>query len=213
MQLPQSKPGWHPSLLGFEANSYQVEDYPNGYPQLSSLIASHDSFSVARRFLNLRSRLLLLKQNRVVRLERKLNKIDRDEDTPLFLGSSECDQNKEREKVLAEIDEAMEDLGKMALASYNDETVELIRIDKFILRSRRISELEEADPRAVTNLQNWIDGTGCIARAESRFLNYPPEELLSISPQDESAMLGLQSKVAENLLRLRDYFFQVGQLI
>ncbi|KAJ3521845.1 hypothetical protein NM208_g13109 [Fusarium decemcellulare] len=148
------------------------------------------SDAITAEFLNLRARLLLLKQNRVVGLERKLHKIDRDEDTPLFLGSSQCDQNKEREKVLAEADEAIEDL------------------DKFILRSRRISELEDADPRAVTNLQNWIDGTGCIARAESRFLNYPPEELLGISPQDESAMIGLQSTVAENLLRLRDCFFE-----
>ncbi|EMT71590.1 hypothetical protein FOC4_g10010099 [Fusarium odoratissimum] len=174
MQLPQT---------------VKVEDYPKGYPQFSSLISSHESFFVARRFLNVRARLLLLKQNRVVALESKLHKIDRDEERPLFLGSSQRDQNQDRAQVVAELDEALEDL------------------DKFLLRSRQISELEQADPRAVTNLQNWVNGTGSIARAESRFLNYPPEELLSTSPRDESAMIGLENNVAENLLRVRDYFF------
>ncbi|KAI1045815.1 hypothetical protein LB505_014109 [Fusarium chuoi] len=167
----------------------QIEDYPKGYPQFSSLISSHESFFVARRFLNVRARLLLLKQNRVVALESKLHKIDRDEDRPLFLGSCQRDQNTDRAKVVAELDEALEDL------------------DKFLLRSRQISELEQADPQAVTNLQNWVNGTGSIARAESRFLNYPPQELLSTSPRDESAMIGLENNVAENLLRARDYFF------
>jgi hypothetical protein len=209
MQLPQSKQAYHFSLCTFKANFYQVEDYPNGYPQFSSLISSHESFFVARRFLNVRARLLLLKQNRVVELESKLHKIDRDEDRPLFLGSSQRDENKDRAKVLVELDEALEDLGKMSLASYGGLEVELTRLDKFLLRSRQISELEQADPRAVTNLQNWVNGTGSIARAESRFLNYPPEELLSTSPRDESAMIGLENNVAENLLRLRDYFFPV----
>ncbi|KAF5643465.1 uncharacterized protein FTJAE_3265 [Fusarium tjaetaba] len=112
-----------------------------------------------------------------------------DEDRPLFLGSCERDQNTDRAKVVAELDEALEDL------------------DKFLLRSRQISELEQADPRAVTNLQNWLNGTGSIARAESRFLNYPLQELLSTSPRDESAMIGLENNVAENLLRVRDYLF------
>ncbi|KAF5656980.1 hypothetical protein FCIRC_13414 [Fusarium circinatum] len=176
MQLPQT---------------IKVEDYPRGYPQFSSLISSHESFFVARRFLNVRARLLLLKQNRVVELESKLHKIDRDEDRPLFLGSCQRDQNQDRAKVVAELDEALEDLG----------------VDKFLLRSRQVSELEQADPQAVTNLQNWVNGTGSIARAESRFLNYPPQELLSTSPRDESAMIGLENNVAENLLRVRDYFF------
>ena len=76
-------------------------------------ISSHESFFVARRFLNVRARLLLLKQNRVVELESKLHKIDRDEDRPLFLGSYQRDQNTDRAKVVSELDEALEDLGKL----------------------------------------------------------------------------------------------------
>lgn len=195
-------------LLISEANSSQVEDYPKGYPQFSSLISSHESFFVARRFLNVRARLLLLKQNRVVALESKLHKIDRDEDRPLFLGSCQRDQNTDRAKVVAELDEALEDLGEIVPSRLE---VQLTRLDKFLLRSRQISELEQADPQAVTNLQNWVNGTGSIARAESRFLNYPLQELLSTSPRDESAMIGLENNVAENLLRVRDYFFPVFQ--
>ncbi|KAF5620222.1 hypothetical protein F52700_11542 [Fusarium sp. NRRL 52700] len=182
----------------------KVEDYPRGYPQFSSLISSHESFFVARRFLNVRARLLLLKQNRVVELESKLHKIDRDEDRPLFLGSCQRDQNQDRAKAVAELDEALEDLGKIILIALV--VLTLTRLDNFLLRSRQISELEQADPQAVRNLQNWVNGTGSIARAESRFLNYPLQELLSTSPRDESAMIGLENNVAENLLRLRDYF-------
>jgi hypothetical protein len=207
MQLPQSKQGCRGSSYK-RLTAIKVEDYPKGYPQFSSLISSHESFFVARRFLSVRARLLLLKQNRVVELESKLHKIDRDEDRPLFLGSCQRDQNTDRAKVIAELDEALEDLGKSFFSSGGLE-VELTCPDKFLLRSRQISELEQADPQAVANLQNWVNGTGSIARAESRFLNYPLPELLSTSPRDESAMIGLENNVAENLLRVRDYFFPV----
>jgi uncharacterized protein DUF6594 len=64
-------------------------------------MAAHDSFQVIRRFSNLRTRLLLLSQDRVAQLEKKLDKIDRDESSPLFLGSSRRDKNEERQCVLS----------------------------------------------------------------------------------------------------------------
>ncbi|KAN0070454.1 hypothetical protein V8E54_011323 [Elaphomyces granulatus] len=49
------------------------------YPRFSALMAAHDSFQALRRFSNLRTRLLLLSQDRAAQLEKKLDKIDRDE--------------------------------------------------------------------------------------------------------------------------------------
>jgi hypothetical protein len=59
----------------------------------------------------LRARLLLLKQDKLSRLEQQLEKIDTDERAPLFLGSSRDDTNEERSSTLSEIDRALADYG------------------------------------------------------------------------------------------------------
>jgi hypothetical protein len=92
-----------------------VEDYPSGYPRLSALIASHDSFHLCRRFSNLRARLLLLKQDRLSLLEKQLQKIDREEISLLSLGSSRRDSNSERNSILTQIDKALAEYGMKAL--------------------------------------------------------------------------------------------------
>lgn len=88
-----------------------VEDYPQGYPRFSALIASSDHFHLCRRFSNLRSRLLLQKQDKLSLLESQLEKIDRDEEATLFLGSRRRDRNQERLSLLVQIDEALADYG------------------------------------------------------------------------------------------------------
>lgn len=89
-----------------------VEDFPDGYPRFSALMAAHDSFLVTRRFSQLRTRLLLLEQDRVAELEEKLNKIDRDETRKFFLGSRRRDRNEERLSVIAELKEALKSYGR-----------------------------------------------------------------------------------------------------
>ncbi|EWG48726.1 hypothetical protein FVEG_16314 [Fusarium verticillioides 7600] len=81
----------------------------------------------------------------------------KDEDRPLFLGSCQRDQNTDRAKVVAELDEALEDLGKF-ISSSDGLEVELPCPGKFLLRSRQIFELDQADPQAVKYLQNWVNG-------------------------------------------------------
>ena len=56
-------------------------------------------------------RLLLLKQDRLSQLEKRLEKVDREEVALLSLGSSRDDNNPERISVLAEIDAALADYG------------------------------------------------------------------------------------------------------
>lgn len=89
-----------------------VEDYSSGYPRFSALIGTHSSFYVCRRFSTLRARLLLQKQDRISKLERQLQHIDKEELQPLFLGSLRRDRNQGRERVLADIDEALRDYGE-----------------------------------------------------------------------------------------------------
>ena len=89
-----------------------MEDYSSGYPRFSALVGAHSSFYVCRRFSTLRARLLLQKQDRIVKLEHQLQHIDEQELQPLSLGSLRRDRNQGREGVLADIDVALHDYGK-----------------------------------------------------------------------------------------------------
>jgi hypothetical protein len=88
-----------------------VESYKAGYPRFSALIAAHVPYLICRRFMNLRARLLLLKQDRLSVLEQRLDEIDKEEVNILFLGKSRWDGNADRLSVLSEIESAMADYG------------------------------------------------------------------------------------------------------
>lgn len=88
-----------------------VEDLPPGYPRFAALLGCHPSFHVCRRFLGLRARLLLHKQDSLAVLESQLNRIDRDERRLLFLGNLRRDTNDERRNVLRQIDLELADYG------------------------------------------------------------------------------------------------------
>jgi hypothetical protein len=92
--------------------TWSVEDYRPGYPRYTALLAAYDPYLVFRRFSKLRTRLLLLKQDRLSVLEEKLEEIDRQERCPLFLGKSRCDGNAERLSLLSEIESQLAGYGK-----------------------------------------------------------------------------------------------------
>jgi hypothetical protein len=88
-----------------------VEDYRPGYPRFTALVSTYDRFFVCRRFDKLRSRLLLLKQDRLSQLERRLEQVDQQEVSPLFLGMSRSDRNMDRISLLSEIEFCLADYG------------------------------------------------------------------------------------------------------
>lgn len=81
------------------------------YPRFSALVASHDSFQLCRRFSTLRTRLLLLKQDKLTVLEKRLEKLDRDELAKVSLSTCRADKSVDRHAVLVEIDVALADYG------------------------------------------------------------------------------------------------------
>ncbi|KAI1767537.1 hypothetical protein GGR53DRAFT_98167 [Hypoxylon sp. FL1150] len=162
----------------------QIEDHPDGYPQFSALIASHESFYICRRFDHLRARLLLLKQDRLSILEQKLRKIDREEKKPLRRGSSRRDNNEARQGALADID--------AALADY----------DTFVERSRAMFSLELATKRNSKNLRNWIDGDKNVAREEAAFLSCS-EDLVSVANTDDTVMTWLELLIEDIIFYMR----------
>jgi hypothetical protein len=85
--------------------------YRDGYPLYASFLGRHNEFQNYRRFRALRMRMLLLKQDKISRLEEDMNSIDQAEQSELFLGSVRRDRNIERKDVMARLDEAFSAYG------------------------------------------------------------------------------------------------------
>ncbi|KAJ0130257.1 hypothetical protein HZ326_16466 [Fusarium oxysporum f. sp. albedinis] len=153
---------------GIEA---EFEALPPGYPRFAALLASHRSFLLCRRFSTLRTRLLLLKQDRLAILEKQLRR----------------DANRERHAVISKIDGA--------LADY----------DSFLERQQRAMTFEAAPHRAVTNLRNWVHGNGCLARAETAYLEQG-EDLVSVTTQEDNAMSWLEALVEHAYVKFGAHF-------
>ncbi|KAH6688478.1 hypothetical protein F5X68DRAFT_205749 [Plectosphaerella plurivora] len=167
-----------------EAVLGQIEDVPQGYPRYSALLASHRSFLAFRRFLALRARLLLQKQDRLSALEEELATLDRQDATSLSLGSLRCDQGRDRERIMSEIDSA--------LADY----------DSFLERHQRALEYGSPVSQSVTNLQNWVDNNGCIAREEIAYLEHGSDLLAVVGP-DDNAVTWLEALLERAAVALR----------
>ncbi|KAF3064949.1 hypothetical protein GL218_02145 [Daldinia childiae] len=163
------------SIVDLERGQRIIEDFPLGYPRFSALVASHNSFHLCRRFSGLRARLLLLKQDKLSLLEKQLEKIDRDEGPSLSLGSCRRDTNSERHEVLAKIQDA--------LADY----------DEYLERHQRALYFESAPQRAISNLRNWISGTGCVARNETAYLEHD-EDLVSLATSEDFLVTWLEAQ-------------------
>ncbi|KAF2629496.1 hypothetical protein BU25DRAFT_446986 [Macroventuria anomochaeta] len=158
----------------------EVESYRAGYPRFAALVGAHHSFQMYRRFARLRTRVLLLKQDRLSMLEQQLDSVDESERSPLFLGSSRDDQNQKRTALLLEVD--------AALADYDD----------FVERSSRMLSGESAKRRDVRSLQNWIEGNGCLSWEESDFLAHC-NDLRRLVPTEDDATARFEGWVEDRL--------------
>lgn len=99
---------------------HTVEDFPRGYPRFTRLFVAHPSFAISRKFLAMRARLLLVKQDQLLLLEERLDEIDNAESMKLFLGNLRRDRNENRKNVLKTMDEALKDYGKDSRYYKND---------------------------------------------------------------------------------------------
>ncbi|KAI1318414.1 hypothetical protein F5Y16DRAFT_134536 [Xylariaceae sp. FL0255] len=158
-----------------------VEDYRAGYPRLCALMEAHEGFMVCRRFTRMRARLLLLKQDRISCLEEQLDKVDREEALPLFLGKSRGDPNIERLSILSRID--------ASLADY----------DSFLERSTKVLKYTTAFSRDRFSLMNWLSGNGCVSRLETAYLEYD-KDLVSLTGPRDRATSQLENWVEDVLI-------------
>jgi hypothetical protein len=55
-------------------------------------------------------------------------------------------------------------------------------------------------PRDVLSLQNWVEGTGCLSREETEYLENE-RELISLAPPGDKAMKQLEDWVEDQFVR------------
>jgi hypothetical protein len=72
--------------------------------------------------------------------------------------------------------------------------------DTFAERTPRILSLGRAEEKDVQSLQNWLRGTGCIAREETAYLAQY-NDLLSLAPVSDSAVVQVEAWVETELTR------------
>ncbi|KAI1085924.1 hypothetical protein F5B19DRAFT_498877 [Rostrohypoxylon terebratum] len=138
-----------------------VEDFPTGYPRLSAFISSHPSLHLFRRFLRLRARLMLQKQNKLAMLESQLDELDKSEQKKLRLGTLRGDNNTARISLLEQVDSALNDY------------------DRFSERTEKMIARPSPKTRDVMNMQNWIENTSSVIDEETLFL-WEQEDLFSL---------------------------------
>lgn len=106
-----------------EADTSEVDQYPRGYPRLAAFQRSDPDFAVYRRFNTLHQRVILHRQQELVKLERQLNDLDRTDarETPYRLASLEWDhedalqqgkEQSEREDIINKIEIKLKNYGE-----------------------------------------------------------------------------------------------------
>lgn len=64
--------------------------------------------------------------------------------------------------------------------------------DAFLERHRRALSYSTAPARPVSTLWNWVDGTGCVARAETAYLEHG-EDLVSLATPEDNIVTWLET--------------------
>ena len=153
-----------------------MDGFRLGYPRYSALLSTHPAFFVFRRFVRVRMRLLLLKQNEVLALQEALDKLDKEETNRLSLSCFRRDSNCERQQILEKLTKSLEEYGML---HWNQELLRDIIVDEQLLESedKLLAQAHQAfnfpgtSERDVTSLKNWVHGNSCIARSETTYLN------------------------------------------
>ncbi|OTA53990.1 hypothetical protein K449DRAFT_469683 [Hypoxylon sp. EC38] len=147
----------------------QIEDYPRGYPRMAAFQSSDMAFTMFRRFTLLHVRALLLAQDEICSLERKLHDIDEKERTQLYLSSRAYDENRERKMVIEEI--------KTKLREYDDD------LDRFFKQYA----YHEPTPRSLQSFRGWMDFTKPLIEPEATFIQ--STDFVSPPPKVEEGCL------------------------
>ncbi len=162
-----------------------VESYPVGYPSVAAFVSDDIDGRIYRRFSYLRNRLLLQTQDKIVALERKLEKLDNEDSRLALVGDDEAlkrllsrryneKHGPTRVKVLEELEPLLE------------------KYDEMLLREHEISSIKKPSPKQRANFSNFINkGKVCVDGQEPR-KHLALAEYESLYRRDDTLILGTQ---------------------
>ncbi|KAI0436947.1 hypothetical protein F4803DRAFT_566438 [Xylaria telfairii] len=151
-----------------------IEEYRAGYPRFCAFAAANPNFLICRRFLRLRSRILYLKQDKLVQLEQQLDNLDQNETSPLFLGMSRCDRNTARTSALSQISVLLDDY------------------DCFLEKTHRVLGYNQRD---VSSLRNWMEN-GSLSKVERKYLDQE-RDLINLASSNDAGRKNLEDWVED----------------
>lgn len=85
-----------------------------------------------------------------------------------------------------------------------------IFLDNFLDRTHRTLELSSPSQRDVESLQNWLDGTGAVARDERVYLTHF-QDLVTVAPTGDTAVVRLETWIEDKMIRYYGSFRKVHQ--
>ena len=90
----------------------------------------------------------------------------------------------------------------VALKFFDFSGTDRILEDKYLGRLDRIFSFKAARTRDVTNLSNWLEYTGCVARDETEFLA-TGKDLISPIRAEDSALTPFQELIEDAVVNIR----------
>ena len=160
---------------------------------------------------------MLYKQDSLVALEEKLDRIDREEPRVIFLGDRRRDQNEERRTAMNEIDKELASYGMLSpllhICIFLNKMLNLSSLDALVKRNSEILCMEAAAQRDITNIKNWVRETGCITQSEMDYLNHPQDLMAVGASTTDGALSQLQGPVEDLVKWLLTRFRSLERLV
>lgn len=153
-------------------------------------------------------RLLLLKQDEISVMEEELDGIDLREQRSLFLGCARRDTNAERKVVLQNLKASLSEYGKRSY--FKLAPLKLThQPDSMLKEYHHALDLTAADKRDVSSIKHWIDGTGCIQRKESHYLDMQ-DDLLNLTGPVDGAINRVETVIEDCAVWIALHIFKVA---
>ncbi|MCJ1349443.1 hypothetical protein MMC31_007683, partial [Peltigera leucophlebia] len=142
----------------------RIDGHPEGYPQLAAFIDSDESFLMCRRFGWLNSRVLLYRQDELVKLEETLIAMD-DDDTAYDGGKTL--KSREEDDGRKDIEEQV---SRKTLINQID--TKLKEYHELISRVRTFVALKRPSARNFNSFKNWMIDQKPVTREEMQFIRH-----------------------------------------
>ena len=156
---------------------------------------------------------MLARQDELNVLEAQLERLDRQEARPFFLGTCRGDENSQRKDLLNQINSKLSEYGKRTsifprlFLVLKHCHVPDVSIDK----CRQALSYAQVNKRDIASLRNWLEGNGSVSQDEISYLDLE-NDLISLASTNDPAMKQLEDWIEDRLIRYYKSFRAVKQL-